>query len=115
MLTLAAGDAFRTCPTGIGRGQGPGQSCLRVAVGAGAGSNRALFAPLVPRGTFPSPPPGLLGNPINMYRPTTIAKASFANSVRLADLVKDGKIYLSLSDAIALALEEQLRHRHCPL
>ena len=40
-----------------------------------------------------------------MYRPTTIAKASFANSVRLTDLVKDGKIYLSLSDAIALALE----------
>jgi outer membrane protein TolC len=45
------------------------------------------------------------GNPINIYRPTTIAKASFANSVRLADLVKDGKIYLSLSDAIALAIE----------
>ena len=44
-------------------------------------------------------------DPINVYRPTTIAKASFANSVRLADLVKDGKIYLSLSDAIALAIE----------
>ena len=47
----------------------------------------------------------LLGNPINMYRPTTIGKASFANSVRLDNLVKDGKIYLSLSDAIALAIE----------
>jgi outer membrane protein TolC len=46
-----------------------------------------------------------IGNPINTYRPTTIAKASFANSVRLADLMKDGKIYLSLSDAIALAIE----------
>ena len=34
-----------------------------------------------------------------------IDKASFANSVRLTDLVKDGKIYLSLSDAIALAIE----------
>jgi len=45
------------------------------------------------------------GDPINWYRPTTIDKASFANSVRLADLVKDGKIYLSLSDAIALAIE----------
>lgn len=42
---------------------------------------------------------------VNKYRPTTIAKASFANSVRLNDMVKDGKIYLSLSDAIALALE----------
>jgi len=46
-----------------------------------------------------------IGNPINVYRPTTIAKAGFANSVRLADLIKDGKIYLSLSDAIALAIE----------
>jgi len=46
-----------------------------------------------------------LGNPINVYRPTSIAKANFANSVRLADLVKDGKIYLSLSDALALAIE----------
>jgi len=46
-----------------------------------------------------------IGNPINTYRPTTVAKASFANSVRLADLMKDGKIYLSLSDAIALAIE----------
>jgi outer membrane protein TolC len=40
-----------------------------------------------------------------MYIPTSIDKASFANSVRLTDLVKDGKIYLSLSDALALALE----------
>jgi len=46
-----------------------------------------------------------LGNPINMYRGATVAKASFVNSVRLTDLVKDGKIYLSLSDAIALAIE----------
>jgi outer membrane protein TolC len=44
-------------------------------------------------------------NPINKYRPTTIAKGSFENSVRLNDLIKDGKLYLSLSDAIALALE----------
>jgi outer membrane protein TolC len=46
-----------------------------------------------------------IGNPLNIYRPTTIDKASFANSVRLADLMRDGKIYLSLSDAIALAIE----------
>jgi len=45
------------------------------------------------------------GNPINIYRATTIPKASFTNSVRLADLMKDGKIYLSLSDALALAIE----------
>jgi outer membrane protein TolC len=54
---------------------------------------------------FSKPYAGILGNPINKYRPTTIEKASFVNSVRLNDMVKDGKIYLSLSDAIALALE----------
>lgn len=54
---------------------------------------------------FSKPAGRLLGDPINMYRPTTIAKADFNNSVRLQELVKDGKIYLSLSDAIALALE----------
>ena len=54
---------------------------------------------------FSKPYAGYFGDPINTFRPTTIAKASFVNSVRLGDLVKDGKIYLSLSDAIALALE----------
>jgi outer membrane protein len=46
-----------------------------------------------------------LGNPLKVYGPTRIPNASFTNSIRLNDLVKDGKIYLSLSDAIALALE----------
>jgi outer membrane protein TolC len=65
-------------------------------------------APLNLRATqrdFSRPPAGLLGNPIKPYMPTTVAKASFVNSVRLADLVKNGKIYLSLSDALALAIE----------
>jgi outer membrane protein len=54
---------------------------------------------------FSKPSGPVLGNPINMYRPTKIDQADFNNSVRMTDLVKDGKIYLSLSDAIALALE----------
>jgi outer membrane protein len=54
---------------------------------------------------FSKPAASLMGNPINMFKPTSIPKASFVNSVRLGDLVKDGKIYLSLSDALALALE----------
>jgi outer membrane protein len=54
---------------------------------------------------FSKPAGRLWGNPLNTFKPTSIPKASFVNSVRLTDLVKDGKIYLSLSDAIALALE----------
>lgn len=55
---------------------------------------------------FSKPTAGLKDLPWKAYMPTTVAKASFANSVRLADLVKGGKIYLSLSDAIAIALED---------
>lgn len=68
----------------------------------------SLTEPLNLRATardFSKPAGRLLGDPINMYRATSISKASFANSVRLDDLMKNGKIYLSLSDAIALALE----------
>ena len=54
---------------------------------------------------FSKPFAGFWGNPVSKYRPTNIPKASFENSVRLNDMLKDGKIYLSLSDAIALALE----------
>ena len=54
---------------------------------------------------FSKPYAPLWGNPINAYKPTKIGNASFTNSVRLGDLVKDGKIYLSLSDALELALE----------
>lgn len=54
---------------------------------------------------FSQPAGRFLYNPVKEYLPTSIAKASFVNSVRLGDLVKEGKIYLSLADAIALALE----------
>lgn len=54
---------------------------------------------------FSKPAGRMLGNPLKKYWPTSIDKASFQNSVRLTDMVKDGKIYLSLSDALALALE----------
>jgi outer membrane protein TolC len=68
----------------------------------------ALTQPLDLRSSerdFSKPSGRLLGNPLKPYLPTSVAKASFMNSVRLTDLVKNGKIYLSLSDALALALE----------
>ncbi|HEY3626167.1 MAG TPA: hypothetical protein VGL00_07780, partial [Terracidiphilus sp.] len=54
---------------------------------------------------FSNPAHGLTDLPWKAYMPTTVPTASFTNSVRLTDLVKDGKIYLSLSDALALAIE----------
>ncbi len=108
MLTLAAG-----VPSGFAQQSGG-------VVGAGAKNPEkessqlpAAPAPVMTQPldlrtsdrNFSNPAGPLWGNPINMYRPTSIGKASFANSVRLDSLVKDGKIYLSLSDAIALAIE----------
>ena len=47
-------------------------------------------------------------NPIDAYRGKTVPPPSLANSIRLDTLVRDGKIYLSLRDAIDLALENNL-------
>jgi hypothetical protein len=44
-------------------------------------------------------------NPFSPYTPTTVDPAVTVNSPRLEDLAKEGKIYLSLSDAVILALE----------
>src|SRR5690348_6275328 len=44
-------------------------------------------------------------NPFAPYLATSAPEANFLNSPRLKDLLRDGKIYLSLSDAIVLALE----------
>ena len=50
-------------------------------------------------------PRGYWKNPFAPYTPTTVDAAITTNSVRLEDLAKGGKIYLSLSDAVVLALE----------
>ena len=44
-------------------------------------------------------------NPLAPYSPITVPPPSFLNSPRLDDLVKNGKIYLSLGDAVLLALQ----------
>ena len=44
-------------------------------------------------------------NPINQYTQTRVPPPRFNNSARLDDLYRNGKIYLSLDDAIQLALE----------
>ncbi len=42
------------------------------------------------------------------YLPARVPAISFENSPRLENLIRDGKLYLSLDDAIALALENNL-------
>jgi outer membrane protein TolC len=47
-------------------------------------------------------------NPLNAYRPTLVSQPNLANSARIDTLIKDGVLELSLKDAIALALENNL-------
>jgi outer membrane protein TolC len=47
-------------------------------------------------------------NPLDAYRGREVAAPSMGNSARLDTLVREGKIYLSLHDTIALALENNL-------
>jgi len=47
-------------------------------------------------------------NPIGPYTPRHLAAPNLANTARIDGLMHDGKLYLSLNDAIALALENNL-------
>ncbi len=47
-------------------------------------------------------------NPLKAYSAEQVPKPTLANSSRIDQLVRDGKLYLTLQDAIALALENNL-------
>lgn len=53
-------------------------------------------------------PKGHLFNPLAPYTATDYPAPRLRNTTRLDGLLRDGKIYLSLSDAIALAIENNL-------
>lgn len=47
-------------------------------------------------------------NPLHAYQPDTVPEPALSNSARLDRLVKDGTLYITLKDAIDLALEDNL-------
>jgi outer membrane protein TolC len=47
-------------------------------------------------------------NPLFPYKPSTAPELDLSNSPRLGNLIRDGKIYVSLHDAIAVAIENNL-------
>ena len=103
LLALTAG-----VPSGFAQEAKPAPPQTKSSSGLPAAPEPVATEPLSLRQAqrdFSKPSGRMLGNPLNMYLPTQVPAASFANSVRLQDLVKEGKIYLSLSDAIALAIE----------
>ena len=52
--------------------------------------------------------PSYFPNPLAPYMPTHVPPATLANTPRIDQVMKDGKLMLSISDAIALALENNL-------
>ena len=64
--------------------------------------------------TLPAPaldyakPVGYFPNPIGPYSVRHLPPPNLANSPRIDDLMHEGKLYLSINDAIALALENNL-------
>jgi outer membrane protein TolC len=67
-------------------------------------AQQPLFAPAQP---FSVPMPHS-HNPLAPYRASTAPPLDLSNSPRLQNLIRDGKIYLSLRDAIAVAIENNL-------
>jgi outer membrane protein len=55
-----------------------------------------------------SKPKGYFPNPIAPYTPREIAPPDLTNSPKIDQLMRDGKIYLSMDDAVVLALENNL-------
>jgi outer membrane protein TolC len=65
---------------------------------------QASFAPQAP---FNVPMPHSR-NPLARYRASTAPELDLNNSPRLQNLIREGKIYISLRDAIAIAIENNL-------
>ncbi len=68
---------------------------------------QARMAAIAPQQPFEVPMPHSY-NPLARYRASTAPSLNLTNSPRLENLIRDGKIYLSLNDAIALAIENNL-------
>ena len=73
-------------------------------------SNMALLAGVASAqtGAYYVQAPGHFPNPIGPYIATQVPAPSFGNTPRIESLLQDGKLMLSLSDAITLALENNL-------
>lgn len=55
-----------------------------------------------------SKPQSQFPNPLAPYTPRHVAPPNLANTSRIDQLMRDGKLYLSMNDAVALALENNL-------
>ena len=86
---------------------------LAVAAGSSGQAQSASIAPNAPSAQTPdlkeySKPRSYFPNVLAPYRAHLVAPPSLANTPRLEQLMHDGKLYISINDAVALALENNL-------
>jgi len=94
------------------------QRCLAVFFGTNlAIATHASAQGQPPSAPIPNPPSSITQlsfempksrNPLKAYAPDSVPEPVLTNSPRIDQLVRDGKLYLSLKDAIELALEDNL-------
>jgi outer membrane protein len=93
-------------------------SAIACAQDQSAGQSALPQAPQVQPAQTPAPQTqnledftkarGYFPNPIAPYQPQDLPPADLNNTPRMTSLIKNGTLYLSLNDAIALALENNL-------
>jgi outer membrane protein TolC len=95
------GNATQSQPTVAAQGQQNGISPSMLVLPA---------APKLPQPTGEdySRPKGYFPNPFAPYQVRGVPETSFGNAPKLEDMIHDGRIMLSLNDAIALALADNL-------
>jgi outer membrane protein len=110
-----------TLPQGFAQGaQQPSQGTVTTAAAPQPIQNDTTGQAGVPQAPAPNPTQPLflrpgehdysrgklgLPNPLVWYTPTNYPAPRLSNTPRLDDLLRDGKVYLSLSDAVTLAIE----------
>jgi len=85
--------------------------CLRAQDVPAAPAPQAALAPAQPQAVHLqdySKPRSAFPHILQPYLPQQLAEPNLANSPRIDSLLRDGKIYLSIDDAVALALENNL-------
>jgi len=87
-----------------------GGSTPNTQTGAGepTGSNSQQHSLPTPTGTDYSRPVSLLPNPFARYAPRKVPAPAFTNAPKIEQLIQNGKLMLSMNDAIAIALADNL-------
>jgi outer membrane protein len=78
------------------------------APGEPTGANAQQRSLPTPTGTDYSRPVSLLPNPFARYTPRRVPAPAFTNAPKIEQLIQNGKLMLSMNDAIAIALADNL-------